>query len=85
MASRRWNEVAGYPLKTIEMGGIRMNITMNQNADYGNWVPAKMLWVGGIFLPGPSELALQVFGEEKRHRRWPVLLWERQDCVLRPI
>lgn len=26
-----------------------MNITMNQNADYGNWVPKKMLRAGGVF------------------------------------
>lgn len=25
-----------------------MNVTMSQNADYGNWVPAKMLRAGGI-------------------------------------
>lgn len=25
-----------------------MNVTMNQNADYGNWVPAKILWAGSI-------------------------------------
>lgn len=25
-----------------------MKIAMNQNADYGNWVPAKMLRAGGI-------------------------------------
>lgn len=27
---------------------MKTNITMDQNADYGNWVPAKMLRAGGI-------------------------------------
>ena len=43
-----------------------MKIIMNQNADYGNWVPAKMLRTGGILSAAAFGVcAAGIFGGKK--------------------